>query len=1053
MELIAKKYRILKSLGVGAMGEVFLVLPPRGDPVALKLLKGLESESADAAISQFENEFKVLKKLSHPNIGKIFDYGFDEELKKVFFTSPWLKGSDLFVATADLSFEKCEEYFVQVLRAVNYLHQKGIIHCDLKPGNIFVEAGTVQIIDFGLAGYWGESIVGTPTFLAPEIYRGEHHSVTSDLYAIGVILYACLTKSQPFSGATLQEVYDRHRTYTPTPISILRPDVPKYFSDIVSTLLAKKPEERYQSAVAVIDEIGAFSKTKYSVETSETLLSYLPTTSELIGRKEIQWRVGNLVRQFLNPKNNTHYYGLYVHGDRGLGKSKFVHQIKSELQLEKITVEQAWLPLGEAEKRVLETAKAIIFEDIDQFMLSAEGRANIQVFLSFLEQKILSPQTSRFLFIASGTNPAYWNDFKRLFPQEDFLQEAIPLVPLTEEETRAFLESIIGNKEMPPRFVTEIYRNTAGNPGLLTQTVESLIQQGLLFDKSGRWSSDLLVHLADAIRKVELPQSLEEQMQRDYSKLNAEEREISHWLCLSLRGLGEKNIERLTKIPKISRLLKKMCEQNFLRIEQNNYVFYRSVFGPFVSKQMPLPEQRRRHTAMSQLPSDIDQEEIWYHQSLGDDLLVAQSALESLAQLVSQQGRKEEALDYFQRLTRTYFTAPLMQRLQWTINMADILIWLNRFAEVEELLGKIEVELENTRDAIPPRLKMTVMEKKGLALLHQEKIIEARHYFEKGYNLARADSEAHIEMVRFLNDLAQIETITGHPEKAIEIFIRARELYKNLTRQELSWVTNNDLGHVYHQIREYDKAIDLLEKDVILFSELQNREPLVRALYTLAESYRALKKYRKAIKEYEKCIKLCQEENLFAILLRAYNGLGNIYLAEGDNAQALASYQKAIEISIHLKDPTTKAALLANQGLIYRKEKNWPQATRRFLLAKQTVEEKGAKFAYEHHLISKCYDELTNIAKESKDMLKALTFQLERQQVVDHAEVLSSERFDVRLNVAELYLENRLGDSFNKEINAVEKLAGTPEEKRQVAALKDKWMKIQSFDQETTMKV
>src|SRR3989338_9012272 len=101
MDMIAKKYPVLKSLGTGAMGEVFLVLNPRGDAVALKLLKSAEPIQSAAAISQFENEFKVLKKLSHPNIGKIFDYGFDEEQKKVFFTSPWLKGCDLFTATKD----------------------------------------------------------------------------------------------------------------------------------------------------------------------------------------------------------------------------------------------------------------------------------------------------------------------------------------------------------------------------------------------------------------------------------------------------------------------------------------------------------------------------------------------------------------------------------------------------------------------------------------------------------------------------------------------------------------------------------------------------------------------------------------------------------------------------------------------------------------------------------------------------------------------------------------------------------------------------------------
>ena len=388
MELIAKKYRVLKSLGQGAMGEVFLVLPPRGEPVALKLLKTFDSAGAagggQSAVQQFENEFKVLKKLSHPNIGKIGDYGYEEEQKKVFFTSPWLKGSDLYAATKELSFEKCEDYFVQVLRAMNYLHQKGIIHCDLKPGNIFVEDSTVLLIDFGLAGYWGESIVGTPTYLAPEVYRGEHHNRTSDLYAIGVIFYNCLTRTQPFSGSSLQEVYDRHRTYTPPPISQLNPQAPKYFSDIVATLLSKKPEERYPSASAVIEEIAAYSRTKYSVETAETLLSYLPTTSELIGRKEIQWRIESVVKGYLARQKGTPYFGIFIYGDRGLGKTKFVGQIKNELQLEKVVVEEVMLPLTEPDRNVLWGAHAVILEDMENYLADPKGRNNLGEVLSFL---------------------------------------------------------------------------------------------------------------------------------------------------------------------------------------------------------------------------------------------------------------------------------------------------------------------------------------------------------------------------------------------------------------------------------------------------------------------------------------------------------------------------------------------------------------------------------------------------------------------------------------------------------------------------------------------
>ncbi|MBI4411846.1 MAG: tetratricopeptide repeat protein [Deltaproteobacteria bacterium] len=1056
MELIAKKYRVLKSLGQGAMGEVFLVLPPRGEPVALKLLKTFDSGSGggQAAVSQFENEFKVLKKLSHPNIGKIGDYGYEEEQKKVFFTSPWLKGSDLYAATRDLPFEKCEDYFVQMLRAVNYLHQKGIIHCDLKPGNIFVEDSTVLLIDFGLAGYWGESIVGTPTYLAPEVYRGEHHNVASDLYAVGVIFYNCLTRTQPFSGSSLQEVYDRHRTYTPPPISQLNPQVPKYFSDIVATLLSKKPEERYLSASAVIEEIAAYSKTKYSVETTETLLSYLPTTSELIGRKEIQRRIESVVKGYLSPQKGPPYFGIFIHGERGLGKTKFVGQIRNELQLEKVTVEEAVLPLSEAERHMLRGAGVIIIEDMENYLADPKGRNNLGDFLSFLEQKILSPETTRFLFVVSGTLEGHWAPFEKLFPKDDFEFEKVALVPFTIEETRVFLETIIGQKEIPDKFVQELYRDTEGNPGICTQIVQNLIQQGLLFDESGRWSADLLAHLEGTLQKVEVPRSLEDQMELDYSSYLPEAREIVHWLAIASHGLTSKALDRLTGFAKVQKILRAMEERRVVRTEDGkSYVLYRSAMVPFVRNKIPMPEARRRHTRLAEKDIGLLQEQVWLHQSWGEDRVLAQTALENLADLMDLEGRKEEALEHYQNLRRTFVTVPLLQRLNWAVKTSKVLIWLNRFGEAEELLTLIEKEMEGSPESIPPKNRLALWEKKGLSLLHQEKIEEAGRYFTKGLELASQSPDMRLEEVRFLNDLAEIEIITGHPEKAIPQFAKTREMMRRLSKPDLKQITNNDLGHVYHQLKDYERAIPLLKDDAKLFSNLKNHEPLARALYSLAESYRGVKKIRKAVREYKHCIEICQKENLFPILLRVYNGLGNVYLAAHDYKQALQTYQKAVDISVRLKDPATKAALLANQGLIYRDEKNWPQASRRFLLAKQILEEKERPLAYEQMLLSKCYNELAYIARQEKDNLKALSFQVELVQMVGKHDSLKHEEFETRRDLAELYLDNRLGEPFQAEIRNLERLSKTSAQKAKVDELKEKWTQIQSYDQESTQKV
>lgn len=1049
MEMIGKKYRVIKLLGQGAMGEVYLVSPPRGEPVALKLLKTGELKNQKAAVEQFENEFKVLKKLSHPNIGHIHDYGYDEELDRIYFTSPWLRGSDLFAATSASTNEQIEELLVQLLRALNYLHQKNIIHCDLKPGNIFVENGLVLLIDFGLAGYWGKSIAGTPTYLAPEIFRGERHSVASDLYAVGAIFYNCLGRMQPFSGKTLQEIYERHRTYTPPSLSDLKPEVPKYLSDIALTLLSKKADERYSSAAAVIEEIAAYSGKKYSVETQETLLSYLPTASELIGRKEAQWTVEKQLKTFLTPSSRKAYVGLFLHGEHGVGKSKFVEQIKTRLQLEKISVEEVLLPLSETDRDLLKGAKAILIEDMESYL---DAHRALSEFLSVLEQKVLSPETTRMMLVVTGTAPEQFRPFESLFPAEEFSYESISLSPFTEEDMVQFVESIVGQKGIPQAFQAELFRNTGGNPGLASQIIRSMIEAGLLFDEAGRWSPDLLANLGAALEKMESPRSLEDRLRQELSSLSLDEREVMVWLGMAPHGLTSKMIGHLTG-KNAGSLLDKMRGQKRVRREEGKlHLLYRSAYVPYLRKTIPSEDQKRRHHLLARKEIGLESNQLLYHISLGSDPMAAISAKESLARNLSRQGRKEGALEYYHELFSQCPTAPLSQRVDWAIGEADNLIWLDRFSEAVQVLERVEREMKLTTEKLPLKKELVVWEKKGLAYLHQLKLQEARDYLNRGLALSEKE-KVWGDYVRFLNDLAQIEVITGNLVKAEEEFRESREKMKTLSKEDLARITNNDLANVYFRKGEFGSAISLLKKDVKFLSKIPYLEPCARALYTLAESYRSAKKNWRAVRNYEKCAALCKKENLFGLLLRAYNGLGNLYMTRDKKNEALACYQRALDISVHLKEPTTKAALLVNQGIIYRRDKNLPQASRRFLLAKQILESMPKLLAYEQMLLSKCYNELSTISLESQDAPRALSFQMERLRLVEGHDTLKSEEFSVMISLAELYLKNRLTDQFGNEIEKLKGLAKTDEERGKIAALEKEWKEVDLPDSDRTLKV
>ncbi|MBW2461771.1 MAG: sigma 54-interacting transcriptional regulator [Deltaproteobacteria bacterium] len=210
------RYRILKPLGRGAAGGVFLVedrLNP-GRPIALKRI---HARAGDLLRRSFEREFAVLSTLSSPGVGRVFDFGIAPQQSEgrrdpddegdaggPFFTRSYVDGEDLDGAAAKLSEEERLDILVQLVRVVAPLHRMGIVHGDLKPGNIIVDRdGRPHVIDFGLAGLTTDRTrargAGTPAYMAPELLRGETSKVASDIYALGAIFWTVFAEAPPFA--------------------------------------------------------------------------------------------------------------------------------------------------------------------------------------------------------------------------------------------------------------------------------------------------------------------------------------------------------------------------------------------------------------------------------------------------------------------------------------------------------------------------------------------------------------------------------------------------------------------------------------------------------------------------------------------------------------------------------------------------------------------------------------------------------------------------------------------------------------------------------------
>jgi serine/threonine-protein kinase len=250
------RYRIQRKLGAGGMADVYLAEDQElGRRVAIKILNGRHAND-DQFIERFRREAKNAAALNHPNIVSIYDRGEAEDT--YYIAMEFLDGrtlKELIVSRGAAPINVAIEYARQILSALRFAHRHGIVHRDIKPHNVLVDAeGRVKVTDFGIARAGTSqmtetgSIVGTAQYLSPEQARGGEVDPRSDLYSLGVVLYELLTGKTPFDGETPVEIAMKHLSAAPKPPSKLRPDVPPELDKVVLRALAKNPDERYQSA-------------------------------------------------------------------------------------------------------------------------------------------------------------------------------------------------------------------------------------------------------------------------------------------------------------------------------------------------------------------------------------------------------------------------------------------------------------------------------------------------------------------------------------------------------------------------------------------------------------------------------------------------------------------------------------------------------------------------------------------------------------------------------------------------------------------------------------
>lgn len=931
-QIIANRYTVIEQLGAGGMGSVWLAHDKlRNQRVALKQVL-MANDEQRLAITR---EFRTLSTLRHPNIVSVIEYGFHDG--QPYFTMEYVPDAAPF---GKFPGQKIE-HFTQVLQALGYLHRRGVLHRDLKPGNVLVTAdGLVKVLDFGLAldkaHEPSDESGGTLLYMAPELFLGESASVGSDLWALGVMICKMEGNRHPFQtdGSISEQIMSI--VSNPPDLSGIDGDLAR----VVSRLLAKTPDERYPSALDVIRDLHAVYNIELPLESESHRESFLQAAA-FVGREQEYQRLTDALVAATDGIRQLWLIG----GEAGVGKSRLLDELRTRALVDGFVVLQGqgvesgglpyqmWreiarklvigAPMSDLSASVLKELVPDIAALVDHEvadLAALEPQANRDRLMAALLERLSTVEAPVLIILEDlhwanesldllqlllphlDTMPimivgSYRNDEKPTLPEALSEASLLTLARLSPKAIADLSASMVGAENTTPELVERLVKETEGNALFMVEVMRALAEE------AGSLQGITRKSLPDRI----LAGGMVAVLQRRLARVPAWALETLK-LAAVIGRVIDTSVLKAPGVVNIDQWLQVCADTAILEPYHGEWRFSHDRLREVLLIDFENLAALHKQAALALEavhPDNVD-----YAETLAEHWRIAGNPEREIFFIL-------KAAEHLVNISGDYGRAEKLVQRGLDLNLphthAELLLWKGFSAEKQSQYETATDLYQAGFAADPvPALQVLLLNRFGHVCLRQGKYDEAGDYARRAREVAENRDEQH----NSLHLLGLVARYQGDYPGARAYYEESLRIRRKIGHKKGIADSLNNLGMVAMHQGDYPPARTYFEDSLHIRREMADRQGTAISLHNLGVIAIYQGDYASALTYFEDSLQISRKIGDLNGIAGDLNNLGGVAQAQGNHAAARAYFEESLQINRKIGDQQMVAISLHNIGVL-----------------------------------------------------------------------------------------------------------------------------------------